>query len=124
MDDDQTPPTDPIPEAPAPEPIIEVPSEPVEPTDPLPTDISPLAPESGQATNSAESPISIPTPIPVEDQNEGSNQPESITPEPQNQVPDQSGFIHGLLVRAQAKIQSNRQKKLDKLMALAEKKGA
>lgn len=89
MDDDQTPPTDPIPEAPAPEPVIEVPPEPVESTDPLPTDTPPLAPES---------PISIPTPIPVEDQNEGSNQPESITPEPQNQVPDQSGFIHGLLV--------------------------
>ena len=109
MDDDQTPPTDPIPEAPAPEPVIEVPPEPVESTDPLPTDTPPLAPES---------PISIPTPIPVEDQNEGSNQPESITPEPQNQVPDQSGFIHGLLVRAQAKIQSNRQKKLDKRLVL------
>ena len=114
MDDNQTPPSDSVPEAPAPEPIIEVPPEPVEPTDPLPTDIPPVAPES---------PISIPTPIPVEDQNEGSNQPESITLEPQNQVPDQSGFIHGLLVRAQAKIQSNRQKKLDKLMAFAEKKG-
>jgi hypothetical protein len=36
---------------------------------------------------------------------------------------DQSGFIRGLLVKAQAKIQSNRQKKLDKVIELAQKKG-
>ena len=61
------------------------------------------------------SPTDAPAPIPVQDQIRGLNQTTAF--------PDQSGFIHGLLVRAQAKIQSNRQKKLDKLMAFAEKKG-
>ena len=109
MDSDNPPPSDSIPEAPAiavpiTEPVIEVPPEPepLEPTDPLPTDMPLEAPES---------PTAAPAPTPVEDQNQALNQP------------DQSGFIHGLLLRAQAKIQSNRQKKLDKLMALAQKKG-
>jgi Fic family protein len=37
---------------------------------------------------------------------------------------DQTGFIHALLAKANAKLGSNRQKKLDKLMLLAQKKGS
>jgi hypothetical protein len=87
----------------------------------------------------------------VEDQNPGLNQPESVAPEPAPDAPqapvdsqsvsiagdlppiasqpqspaqqDQAGFIHGLLVKAQAKIQSNKQKKLELLMQSVLKKG-
>jgi len=102
-----------------------------------------------------ESPINAPTPIPVEDQNEGVNTaegntsvqtdgvsisepiqsqsapaPESATtpqtpiaPQPQLSAQfDQTGFIHGLLIKAQAKIQFNKHKKLEKIMVLAQKK--
>jgi len=46
-------------------------------------------------------------------------------PVPQQQSPaqqDQTGFIHALLAKAQAKIQSNKQKKLDKIILFAQKK--
>ena len=104
-----------------------------------PTNMPPEAPES--PTNA-----SIITP--TESQNGGVNQPESEVPEPsipepvqvsvassapapltppapQTQSPvqqDQTGFIHSLLIKAQAKIQFNKQKKLDKIMLFAEKK--
>ena len=78
--------------------------EPVQPADSGPADMPPTAPGS---------PTGAPAAIPVQDQIQGLDQAPAL--------PDQSGFIHGLLVRAQAKIQSNRQKKLDKLMAFAEK---
>jgi Fic family protein len=35
---------------------------------------------------------------------------------------DQVGFIHSLLIKAQAKIQSNKQKKLNEIIQLAQKK--
>lgn len=108
-----------------------------------PTDLPLEAPES---------PTDAPTPIPVESDNSGLNQPESkpveplnepeivksnlVTPvqvapapstpvasQPQSLVQqDQVGFIRSLLIRAQAKIQSNKQKKLSILMQLAQKK--
>jgi predicted HTH transcriptional regulator len=34
---------------------------------------------------------------------------------------DQAGFIHSLLIKAQAKIQFNKQKKLEKIVVLAQK---
>lgn len=46
-------------------------------------------------------------------------------PAPQPQSPaqqDQTGFIRALLAKAQAKIQSNKQKKLDKIILFAQKK--
>jgi Fic family protein len=46
-------------------------------------------------------------------------------PVPQQQSPtqqDQAGFIRALLAKAQAKIQSNKQKKLDKIVLFAQKK--
>ena len=52
--------------------------------------------------------------------------PAPQTPQaPQMQSPaqsDQSGFIRALLAKAQAKIQSNKQKKLDKIILFAQKK--
>ena len=107
------------------------------------TDLPPEAPES---------PISDPTPVPVEDQNGVVNTAESGIPEAQKeaenvlstaevsspsaptpqtpQAPqsqssaqfDQAGFVRGLLIKAQAKIQFNKQKKLERIMVLAQKK--
>jgi hypothetical protein len=52
--------------------------------------------------------------------------PAPLTPQalqPQSPVQeDQDGFIRALLAKAQAKIQSNKQKKLDKIILLAQKK--
>ena len=104
-----------------------------------PTDMPPEAPES---------PTNASTNVPVESQNGGVNQPESSTLEPPNEAPipaqspasapapltpqasqpqspaqqDQIGFIRALLAKAQAKIQSNKQKKLDKIILFAQKK--
>ena len=107
------------------------------------SDLPPEAPES---------PINDPTPIPVEDQNGGVNVAESgiseaqkeaentvsassvsvesaptpltpLAPQPQSSAQfDQAGFIHSLLIKAQAKIQFNKQKKLEKIIVLAQKK--
>jgi len=101
-------PADPIPESPAPEtvqtetPVIEV------------------MPASTQVSESV--PVSVDEKLP---------EPTSSAPAPQPpQAPqlqslaqqDQRGFIRSLLVKAQAKIQFNKQKKLDKIIQLAQKK--
>jgi hypothetical protein len=100
----------------------------------------------------SESPIDTLTPIPVEDQNGGVNTPESsisdaqkepenvvsagevsipsaptpLTPQaPQTQSSaqfNQTGFVKSLLIKAQAKIQFNKQRKLNKIMVFAQKK--
>lgn len=114
----------------------------IQPNGSTPTDLPPEAPES---------PTSDVPPIPVESQNGGVNELESEVLEPANepqiepvaisngqpapapltpQAPqpqslaqqDQKGFIRTLLAKAQAKIQFNKQKKLEKLMELAQKK--
>jgi hypothetical protein len=143
--DDQNIPSEPVAEAPvqAPEPApAPVEPESSQPNGSTPTDLPPEAPEP---------PTSDSASIPVEDQNPGLNQPESVAPEPAPDAPqapvdsqsvsiagdlppiasqpqspaqqDQAGFIHGLLVKAQAKIQSNKQKKLELLMQSVLKKG-
>jgi hypothetical protein len=142
--DDQNTPSEPVEEADVPEPTpIPVEPDSGQTTGSDPADTPPTAPES---------PINAPSNTPVEDQNQGVNQPESNEPEepisapsepqaptgesptsepvesldqlqPNHSSQDQSGFIRGLLVKAQAKIQSNRQKKLDKVIELAQKKG-
>jgi len=102
---------------------------PIQATDSSPTDMPLEAPEAlGGAF----------TPVPVEDQN-GANQPENQVSEspvvpapapqrsatPQTQPPaqqDERGFIRSLLIKAQAKIQFNKQKKLEKLIQLAQNK--
>jgi len=46
-----------------------------------------------------------------------------LAPQPQSSAQfDQAGFIRSLLIKAQAKIQFNKQKKLEKIMVLAQKK--
>jgi len=67
-----------------------------------------------QAVSTQPAPVvpTIPTP-----QAPTSSQPQSPVQQ------DQSGFIHSLLVKAQAKIQSNKQKKLELLMQAVAKKG-
>jgi hypothetical protein len=104
-----------------------------QPNGSTPTDLPPEAPES---------PTSDPDPIPVEDQNAGVNTADSgvteapkvaenvaptpqtpIAPQPQSSAQfDQAGFVKSLLIKAQAKIQFNKQKKLEKIMVLAQKK--
>jgi hypothetical protein len=140
--DDQSTPAAPVAEMPAqaPEPApTPVEPESSQPNGSTPTDLPPEAPESS---------IGVPAPIPVESQNGGVNQPESevseasipghvqvsvpasapaaLTPQaPQPQSPaqpDQTGFIRALLAKAQAKIQSNKQKKLDKIIMFGQKK--
>jgi len=145
--DDQNTPIEPVAETPvqAPEPaptLVEPESS--QPNGSTPVDLPSEAPES---------PISVPAPVPVESQNGGVNQPESEVPEtpkeapipepvqvsapvsapaaptpqvPQPQPPaqqDQTGFIRTLLAKANAKIQSKRQKKLELLMQAVSKKG-
>ena len=150
------------------------PSDPVEDTDsPEPAPIA-VEPVSDQTTGSdtvnmpptaPESPINDYATAPVEDQNQGVNQPESegseesisapsepeapvddqpisepapvqsvpvsaptsptpLAPQPQPPAQqNQASFIRALLAKANAKLGSNRQKKLDKIMQLAQKKG-
>ena len=108
-----------------------------------PSDLPPEAPESS---------INAPSNVPVEDQNQGLKQSESKSVEPSKEPEmtesspvtpaqpapapqtsaapqsqslaqqDQVGFIRSLLAKAQAKIQSNKQKKLDKIIQFAQKK--
>ena len=104
-------PPDPMPESPAPDmdqtetPVVEV------------TTVSTQAPESAPVSLNEKSPLqnqptsSAPTP-----QTSVAPQPQSLTQQ------DQVGFIRALLAKANAKLHSNRQKKLDNLMQLAQKK--
>jgi len=136
--DDQNTPSEPVAETPESAPTTIEP-ESSQPNGSTPADLPSEAPES---------PIDVPTPTPVESQNGGVNQPESEVPEPsipepvqvsvpvsapaaqtpqvlQAQSPaqqDQTGFILALLAKANAKIQSNKQKKLDKIILLAQTK--
>jgi hypothetical protein len=145
--DDQNTSSGPVAETPAPE-SAPTPTEPEssQPNGYTPTDLPPTAPESptdASATipvedqnpgmNQSESevpeapnmaPISEPIqPAPVQFT---PSAPATPTPQaPQTQSPaqqDQTGFIHSLLIKAQAKIQSNKQKKLDKIILFAQKK--
>jgi predicted HTH transcriptional regulator len=101
----------------------------IQPNDSTPIDMPPVAPEA---------PRDAFTPVLVEDQN-GANKAENQisespvvpAPAPQNSATtqtqslaqqDEHGFIKSLLIKAQAKIQFNKQKKLEKLIRLAQKK--
>jgi hypothetical protein len=124
-DDNQTQDIPQSPEAPTTEP-------PIQQVDSNPTDMPPVAPEA---------PRDGFTPVSVEGQN-GANKAEnqisesskeSVQPAPAPQTSatpqtqslaqqDEHGFIKSLLIKAQAKIQFNKQKKLDKMIQLAQKK--
>jgi len=81
-------------------------------------------PESGVPEATNEAPIS--EPIQSNPDQSAPSAPAALTPPvPQPQSPaqqDQTGFIRALLAKAQAKIQSNKQKKLDKIILFAQKK--
>lgn len=103
---------------------------PIQSADSAPIDVPSEAPEA---------PRDAFTPIPVEDQN-GANKAENqvsvespVVPAPAPLTPqapqpqslaqqDERGFIRSLLIKAQAKIQFNKQKKLEKIIQLAQKK--
>ena len=113
MNDDQT--QNVVPQSPS-EPTVEPP---IPPTDTTPTDMPPVA---------TEAPRDAVTPVPTEDQNGAVKQEDNRIPEPvkptvisespvaQATVPAPS-FFHDLLLRARAKIQDRKRKKLDKIMA-------
>src|ERR1035437_9384717 len=103
--EDQNPPIN-QPESNAPEEPISVPNEPEVPTDNNPTS-EPVQPSSVQSA-----PMSAPTPqTPLAPQTQSSA------------LENQTSFIRALLAKANAKLGLNRQKKLDKVMQLAQKKG-
>ena len=81
-------------------------------------------PESEGSEPANEAPVS--EPIQAQSATIPVSAPTSLTPiAPQPQLSaqqDQTGFIHALLAKAQAKIQSNKQKKLDKIILFAQKK--
>jgi len=146
--DDQTTPSEPVAETPvqAPEPApTPVDPESSQPNGSTPVDLPPDAPES-PISDSAPIPVEDQNSgvnQPESDTTEPSNEPSvsepvqsqsapapvsapaSLTPQvPQPQSPaqqDQTGFIRALLAKAQAKIQSNKQKKLDKIIMFAQK---
>ena len=101
-------------------------SEPVQ-SQPRPTSepIQPSPAQSDSQSISATSPSLTPASSSTSINESPTSEPvESLDQlQPNHSSPDQSGFIRGLLVKAQAKIQSNRQKKLDKVIELAQKKG-
>ena len=98
---------------------------------------TPEIPQTGQTSDSSqnmgstatdtpdlapEPPQDAPTPVPVEDQYQGINQPEGQTtetakePEIMTNAPPATNFLHDLLLRARSAIQSRKRKKLDKIM--------
>ena len=124
--------------APVAEPVAPAPAEPVIETTPViepapePTESVSDTPAEGQSTPVVEEspiePIASTTPEPVQPVYAQSvpSAPAASSPQaPQAQSPaqpDQSGFIRALLAKANAKIQSNKQKKLDKIILFAQKK--
>jgi hypothetical protein len=116
----------------------------VQPNGSAPTDLTPEAPESpisdvhiisvesqNRGVNEPESkPVEPPKETQIEAVSTSPVQPVSA-PAPQTSVAsqpqslaqqDQTGFIRSLLIKAQAKIQFNKQKKLEKLIQLSQKK--
>ena len=147
--DDQNTPNEPVAETPvqAPEPApTPVEPESSQPNGSTPVDLSPEAPESpisvpapipvesqNGGVNEPESEVpealnEAPTPEPIQPVSTQStpSAPAALTPQaPQSQSPaqqDQTGFIRALLAKAQAKIQFNKQKKLDKIILFAQKR--
>ncbi len=146
MDDPNTQ-SEPVAETPAqaPEPVpTPVEPESSQPNGSTPTDLPPEAPESPTSdvptipVESQNGGVNEPESKPVEPPKEPQIEAVSATPVQSVSAPapqtsattqtqslaqqDQKGFIHALLIKAQAKIQFNKQKKLDKIIQLAQKK--
>ena len=95
------------------------------PEEPISAQSEPQAPVDDQSISATdEPPISEPVqPTPMQSATvSASTPPTPSIPQTQPSQQDQRGFIHSLLVKAQAKIQSNKQKKLDKIVQLAQNK--
>jgi hypothetical protein len=94
---------------------ISAPNEPETPVEDQPTPVNnnPPASEEVQPVPNQSEPQSAPSaPTPLT----------SPVPQAQSSAQQyQAGFIHALLIKAQAKIQSNKQKKLDKIILFAQK---
>ncbi|MEI7462829.1 MAG: DUF977 family protein [Candidatus Taylorbacteria bacterium] len=119
-------------------------SESIQPNGSTPTDLPPVAPESPISdvppipVESQNGGVNEPESEQVEPSKEAQTEAVSMSPvqpvsapAPQTSVTsqtqslaqqDQRGFIRSLLVKAQAKIQFNKQKKLEKIIQLAQKK--
>ena len=115
--EDQNPPIN-QPESNAPEEPISAPNEPEAPVDdqpisePTPATDEPPTPEPVQPSPVQSVPVSAPT----------SQTPTAPQLQPSAQQ-NQTSFIRALLAKANAKLGSNRQKKLDKIILTAQKKG-
>ncbi len=116
--EDQNPPIN-QPESNAPEEPISASNEPEAPVDdqpisePTPATDEPPTPEPVQPIPVQSAPVPAPTP------------PTPISPQTQSSAQqNQTSFIRTLLAKANAKLGSNRQKKLDKIMLTAQKKGS
>jgi len=147
--DDQNTPSEPAVEAPAPTQVPEpttAPNEPesIQPIGSKPANMPSVAPESPTSdvptipVESQNGGVNEPESEPIEPPKEPEIEAVSASPvqsvsapalqTPQAQQPqslaqqDQVGFIRALLAKANAKLHSNRQKKLDNLMLMAQKK--
>ena len=110
--EDQNPPIN-QPESNAPEEPISAPNEPEIPVDDQPiSEPTPATDNSPTPEPIQPAPVSAPTPP----------TPKAPQTQPSAQQ-NQTSFIRELLAKANAKLGSNRQKKLDKVMLLAQKKG-
>ncbi|MGC9605761.1 MAG: hypothetical protein ABSF56_03370 [Minisyncoccia bacterium] len=121
-------------EVPAPEPAqVEMVTDNTPVSEPIsePTESVPVAPVEDQMTVPAtDEPTTEPASEPISEPLQPAPPPVSAPAAPTPQVPqaqspaqpDQTGFIRALLAKANAKIQSNKQKKLDKIILLAQKK--
>ena len=111
--------------------LLSAPNEPEAPVDDQPSYSEDESTQPTQSTSIQSSPLSAPAGSTLTDPSSSAiTKSISVTPQAQlsalqmqsSAQQDQRGFIHALLVKAQAKIQSNKQKKLDKIILFAQKK--
>ena len=111
--EDQNPPINQS-ESDEPEEPISTPNEPEAPVDDQLAPVNNNSPESEPIQPTPVQSVAVPAPTPVTP---------TITQTQPSAQQNQTSFIRALLAKANAKLGSNRQKKLDKLMQLAQKKG-
>ncbi len=120
--DTQAPPSEPTP---PPEQVSESPAEPTPPQEstPAPESTPPETPAPTEAQASVSEPA--PEPVPAQQSNPQPQQSNSAPAVPtlSSSVQDYGGTLHGDIVKARAKIQETKHKKLDKIMARMTEKG-
>jgi DNA-binding MarR family transcriptional regulator len=111
--------------------LLSAPNEPEAPVDDQPSYSEDESTQPTQSTSIQSSPLSAPAGSTLTDPSSSAiTKSISVTPQAQlsalqmqsSAQQDQVGFIHSLLIKAQAKIQSNKQKKLNEIIQLAQKK--